>query len=87
MDEEDKKKESVEKTEEAPPAKKKRSTRPKKAEPQVKALRPKPRLFSFTQYVRIRNIRRTHIAGMRAFVPNPNKRKTLEDWDSLFNNY
>lgn len=43
--------------------------------------------YSFTQWAVRRAVKTRHQPGMRAFVQNPSKSRTLEEWDSLFETY
>lgn len=54
----------------------------------VVEVKPEPRRISIEQYAaRKEHIRPQHIGGLRAFVTNPDKFRSEEEWDSLFKNY
>jgi hypothetical protein len=46
-----------------------------------------PRTFSFDQWASRRGIPSHHRGGMRAFVANSSKARTLEEWDACFVSY
>lgn len=45
------------------------------------------RRVSFEQWASLRNIKQSHKGGMRAFVPNPEIPRSIQDWDKLFESY
>ena len=45
------------------------------------------KLFSLEQYAFREGKPSKHIPGMRAFVKNPEKKRTLKEWASLFSQY
>lgn len=45
------------------------------------------KLISFEQWARLRGVKPHHMAGMKAHCASPNKPRTKETWDSLFDNY
>ena len=77
----------VEDLEVAPaPPKKKSSAKSKTASPPP-APAPVAKRYSFTQWAARRGIPAHHRGGLRAFVNNVNKHRTLEDWDKCFEGY
>lgn len=56
-----------------------------RAEPVV-VVRP-PKMYSFEQWAARRGVPKHHCRGMRAFVKNPNRTRTLEMWDECFVGY
>lgn len=52
----------------------------------VKVAQPTKR-YSFDQWAARRGVPKRHRGGLRAFVKNPNRVRTLEDWDKCFENY
>lgn len=61
------------------PAKKKKAVAKKVAKP-VKR-------YSFDQWASRRAVKERHRGGLRAFVKNPGKHRTLEEWDKCFVGY
>jgi len=54
----------------------------------VKAAPVKPaRRYSFEQWASRRGVKAHHRGGLRAFTKNPDKPRTLEDWDACFKGY
>jgi len=54
----------------------------------VKAAPAKPaRRYSFEQWASRRGVKAHHRGGLRAFTKNPDKPRTLEDWDACFKGY
>lgn len=45
------------------------------------------KLITFQAYCKIRNILPHHTFGMRAFVKNPDKPRTVTNWDEIFKSY
>lgn len=46
------------------------------------------RKITFEQFVaRQKHIKKHHVAGLRAFVSNPDKLRSEEEWKTLFSNY
>ncbi len=45
------------------------------------------RRYTFTQWAVRRGVKTRHQPGMRAFIKNPNKPRTIEEWDKLFVTY
>lgn len=45
------------------------------------------RRYNFIQWAVRRGVKTRHQPGMRAFVKNPNKPRTIEEWDKLFETY
>ena len=43
--------------------------------------------YTFTQWAVRRAKKPHHQPGLRAFVKNPNKARTIEEWDKLFEKY
>jgi len=43
--------------------------------------------YSFEQWVTRRDIPIHHRRGLRAFIKNPDRHRSLEAWDALFVNY
>lgn len=43
--------------------------------------------FTFEQYAVQRMIKEHHKSGLMAYCKNPNKLRTLEEWDKAFENY
>ncbi len=43
--------------------------------------------YTFTQWAVRRGKKPHHQPGLRAFVKNPNKPRTIEEWDKLFETY
>lgn len=60
--------------------------KPKK-EVQIVAPKKVEKAYSFEQWAKRRGVPKHHHGGMRAFVKNPNKSRSLEQWDKLFANY
>lgn len=71
---------------------------PKKAAPKKAATKAAPKKkkrsvvkpvkrFSFEQWAARRGVKEHHRGGLRAFVKNPNKYRTLEEWDKCFVGY
>lgn len=58
----------------------------KKAAPRPAPKLPK-KLFTFDQWAARNGVPTHHRGGMRAFVENPNKPRSLEDWDMAFLDY
>lgn len=48
---------------------------------------PKPKLYTFDQWAARKGVPQHHRGGMRAFVSNVNKSRSLEAWDKLFSEY
>jgi len=78
-----------EKKEVAPAAPKKEA--PKKAPAKKKAVAKKAtkpvKRYSFDQWASRREVKARHRGGLRAFVTNPRKHRTLEEWDKCFIGY
>lgn len=58
----------------------------KKAAPKKAAVKPSRR-YSFEQWASRRGVKAHHRGGLRAFIKNPDKPRTLEDWDACFKGY
>lgn len=43
--------------------------------------------FTFEQYAVQKGVKEHHKSGMRAFCKNPDKLRTIEDWNKAFENY
>lgn len=43
--------------------------------------------LSLAQYAAQRQVKRHHLGGMRAFIKNPDRVRTLEEWDKVFRDY
>jgi hypothetical protein len=43
--------------------------------------------FTFEQWAVQKGLKEHHKAGMKAFCKNPNKLRTVEDWDKAFEGY
>ena len=85
MTEEKKEVEVVEKPAPKKPAVKKAV---KKAAPPVRKAAVKPaKRYSFEQWASRRGVKEHHRGGLRAFVKNPAKPRTLEEWDKCFVGY
>ena len=52
----------------------------------VQLVRP-PKTYSFDQWASCKGVPKHHRRGMRAFVKNPNRQRTLEQWDACFIGY
>jgi hypothetical protein len=70
----------------------KKAKKATKVEPPVVAAplaapRKKVRLFTFEQWASRRNVAKHHLGGMKAFVADSQKPRTLEDWDAAFDAY
>lgn len=74
----------------------KSSSTKKKTETSVKTAkktRPAPRrparkrTYTFEQWAQRRGVPSHHKGGLRAYVPNVNKSRTLEEWDACFKDY
>jgi hypothetical protein len=72
------------------PKKAETKSAPKKAAKKevAKAAPTKPaRRYSFEQWASRRGVKAHHRGGLRAFIKNPDKPRTLEDWDACFKGY
>lgn len=71
------------------PKKAAKKAAPKKAATKVAVkAAPKPsRRYSFEQWASRRGVKAHHRGGLRAFIKNPDKPRTLEDWDACFKGY
>lgn len=47
----------------------------------------RPRGITLEQYASQKGIKPQHLGGMRAFISNPSRLRTLEGWESVFSNY
>jgi len=50
-------------------------------------VRAKVKLLSFDQFTEKAKVKHSHKAGMRAFVKDAHRPRSLEDWSKLFINY
>lgn len=46
-----------------------------------------PKLYSFSQWAKMRRVKAHHLGGMRAFCGSVEKNRTLEEWDEIFKAY
>ena len=63
-----------------------------KAAPKKRKAAPKPpakpvKKYSFEQWASRRGVKSHHRAGLRAFITNSTKHRTLEEWDACFIGY
>ena len=49
--------------------------------------RPKIKRITFHQYAVLRDIPERHRSGLMAFVKFPQKKRSIEEWDSCFKDY
>lgn len=62
--------------------------KPKAKVKAVKPVRPAPaKRYSFTQWAARNGVPAHHRGGLRAFVNNVSKHRTLSDWDKCFEGY
>lgn len=71
----------------AEPAKKKSSRKKAPATKRPKASLPRARVYRFEQWAARREIPDHHRGGLRAYVKNVHKPRTLEEWDKCFKDY
>lgn len=60
---------------------------PKPPAPPAKQKKKKKKGLSLTQYASRKNIKARHLGGLRAFIKNPSRLRSLEEWDAAFKNY
>jgi len=77
---------SVEKKE-APKKVGPKKTTPKKAAPKKAAPAPFVKRYSFDQWASRRGVKNHHRGGLRAFITNSKKSRTLAEWDACFTGY
>jgi len=72
----------------APKAAKKKAAPKAAKKVAAKAAPAKPsRRYSFEQWASRSGVKAHHRGGLRAFIKNPDKPRTLEDWDACFKGY
>lgn len=55
---------------------------------EVKApVRVRRNVITFTQWAKSKGVRPRHFAGMQAFLTNPDRSLTSEEWDEIFSKY
>lgn len=74
---------SVEKKKEAP----KKAAPKKRAAPKKAAPAPFVKRYSFDQWASRRGVKNHHRGGLRAFITNSKKSRTLAEWDACFTGY
>ena len=53
----------------------------------VAPVRVRRNVISFTQWAKQKGVKSRHFAGMQAFLTNPDRSLTLEEWDEIFSKY
>lgn len=67
-------------------APKKAATKKRRAPARRPAVKPEKR-YSFEQWASRRGVKEHHRGGLRAFITNSKKHRTLAEWDACFKGY
>lgn len=68
--------------------KKKVSAKKSQSEPVRKAVMPRrTREYTFEQWARRQGVKQHHKGGLRAYVPDVERARSLEEWDACFKDY
>jgi len=65
----------------------KKAASKKKAAPKKAAPAPFVKRYSFEQWASRRGVKNHHRGGLRAFITNSKKSRTLAEWDACFTGY
>lgn len=79
--------EPVEETVEEAPKKARRTKKAKKSSPIPVPITIKVKRYSFEKWAARRGVKSHHRPGLKAYVKNVNKLRTLEEWDECFKGY